>query len=186
MKKTTKIILKSVSMIIVFLVLVFALLVAGVQLFGLKVYTVLSPSMEPEYKTGAIIYVKQVEPSELKTGDVITYLVSDDTTVTHRIVGIEKEDGIIYFTTKGDANKSVDNGRVHMNNVLGKPIFKIPYLGYAASFVTTPPGMYLGIAGGIILTVFVFMIDFITGEEPDKNKKGEKKNEENEDSTAVH
>ncbi len=186
MKKKTKIILKSVSAAIVCLVVIFAILIAGVRILGLKVYTVLSPSMEPKYKTGAIIYVKSVEPSDLEVGDVITFLVSSETTVTHRIVDIENEDGILYFSTKGDANKSADNGRVHMDNVLGKPIFKISYLGYVANFVTTPPGMYLGIAVGIILTILVFMIDFITGEEPDKNKKGEKQNEENEDSTAVH
>ena len=186
MKKTTKIILKSISAIIVTLVVVFAVLVAGVRIFGLKVYTVLSPSMEPEYKTGAVIYVKSVDANKLKTGDVITFLVSDDTTVTHRIVGIENIDGVLYFQTKGDANKTVDNGKVHMDNVLGKPIFKISYLGYVASFVTTPPGMYLGIAAGIILTILVFMLDYITGDEPQKNKKGEKKNEKNEDSAALH
>ena len=101
-------------------------------------------------------------------------------------MGIEEKNGVLYFETKGDANKSADSGRVHMNNVQGKPIFKISYLGYAASFITKKPGIYLGIAIGIVLTMIVFAIDIITDEESDKNKKGEKRNEENEDSTAVH
>ncbi len=174
MNKKPKIILKSISATIVSLVVIFAVLIAGVQIFGIKVYTVLSPSMEPEYKTGAVIYVKKVDPKELEVGDVITFSSLNQTTVTHRIVGVEEKNGVLYFETKGDANKSADSGRVHMNNVLGKPIFKISYLGYAASFITKKPGIYLGIAIGIILTVLVFVIDFITGDEPDKNKKRRK------------
>ncbi len=179
MTNKLRIFLKSISVSIVSLVVLFAFLVAGVQIFGLKVYTILSPSMEPEYKTGAIIYVKSVDPKKLEVGDVITFLVSSDTTVTHRIVAIEEKNDVLYFNTKGDANKTADNGKVHMNNIMGKPIFKIPYLGYAASFITTQPGMYLGLAIGIILTIIVFMIDYITGEEPNKNKKRRKSNEKN-------
>ena len=178
MNKKIKIILKGISATIVSLVVIFAILVAGMQIFGLKVYTVLSPSMEPEYKTGAIIYVKKIDPKNLEIGDVITFSVSSNTTVTHRIVDIVEKNGVLYFQTKGDANKIADNGRVHMDNIRGKPIFKIPYLGYAASFITTQPGIYLGIAIGIVLTIIVFVIDFITGDEPDKNEKGEEKNEE--------
>ena len=163
---------------IVAIVLIFTILVAGVQLFGLGVYTVLSPSMEPEYKTGALLYVKKVDPQKLKVGDVITFMVSRETTVTHRIVEISREnDGQLYFKTKGDANKTADAGSVNQNNILGKPVFDIPYLGYVAGFITQPPGMYLGIAVGVILTILVFMLDYIAGDEPQKTQEGENENE---------
>ena len=165
MNEKLKMVLKACSSMIVALVLILAMLIAGVRLFGLKVYTVLSPSMEPEYKTGAVIYVKSIDPKKLEVGDVITFAISDETTVTHRIVEIiSGENGELYFKTKGDANNSADEGSVHQDNVLGKPIFKIPYLGYVATFVTQPPSMYLSVAIGLILTVFVFMIDYITSD----------------------
>lgn len=174
MNKKLKKVLKACSSLIVAIVLIFAILVAGVRVFGLKVYTVLSPSMEPEYKTGALIYVKGVDPEKLKAGDVITFAISDETTVTHRIVEVIRgDDGALYFRTKGDANNTEDSGSVHQDNVLGKPIFKIPYLGYMAAFVTQPPGMYLSVAIGLILTILVFMVDYITSDNTKKTgKKG--------------
>lgn len=177
MNEKLKKVLKACSSLIVALVLTFAMLIAGVRIFGLRVYTVLSPSMEPEYKTGALIYVKSVDPEELKVGDVITFMISDETTVTHRIVEVIREsDGSLHFRTKGDANPIDDGGSVHQDNVLGKPVFNIPYLGYAAKFVTQPPGMYLSVAIGLILTILVFMVDYITSDNTQKqNKKEEKK-----------
>lgn len=165
MNKKLKKVLKACSTLVVVLVLTFAMLVAGVRVFGLRVYTVLSPSMEPELKTGALIYVKEVDADELKVGDVITFMISRETTVTHRIIEILEDDsGTRYFRTKGDANPVEAGGSVHQNNVLGKPIFSIPYLGYAASFITKPPGMYLAVAVGLILTILVFMVDYITSD----------------------
>ncbi len=171
MNEKLKKVLKACSSMIVALVLIFAMLVAGVRVFGLKVYTVLSPSMEPEYKTGTLIYVKDVDPEKLKAGDVITFMISKETTVTHRIVEVISEsDGTLYFRTKGDANNTEDSGSVHQDNVLGKPIFKIPYLGYMAAFVTQPPGMYLSVAIGLILTILVFMIDYMTSDSTKETK----------------
>lgn len=167
--------LKIFSSSIVAIVVAFAILTSGVRLFGLKVYTVLSPSMEPKYKTGALIYVKDTAPEKLKVGDVITFMMSEETTVTHRIVGIEPDTaGTLYFRTKGDANKIEDGASVHQDNVLGKPIFNIPYLGYVASFVSHPPGIYLSVAIGLILTILVFMVDYITSEDTKKSNKSTK------------
>ncbi len=45
---------------------------AGVRLFGLTPYAVLSGSMEPEYPTGSLIYVRDVDPADVAVGDAIT------------------------------------------------------------------------------------------------------------------
>lgn len=176
MNEKLKKVLRACSTAVVAVVLLFAMLIAGVRVFGLQVYTVLSPSMEPEYKTGALIYVKDVDPETLEVGDVITFMLSKETTGTHRIVEIIREsDGTLYFKTKGDANEAVDGGSVHQDNVLGKPVFNIPYLGYVATFVTKPPGVYLSVAIGLILTILVFMVDYFTSDETKENKNKNKK-----------
>ena len=70
--------LKILSTIVLVLVLVFAMLIAGVRLFGLDLYVVLSGSMEPEYKTGSMVYVTDCDVNELGVGDVITFTLASD------------------------------------------------------------------------------------------------------------
>ena len=72
--------------VIMALVIVFAFLLVGVRIFGLTPYTVLSGSMEPNYHVGSLIYVKQVDPDDLKVDDPITYVIEGGTVVTHRII----------------------------------------------------------------------------------------------------
>ena len=52
-----------------------AVLLIGVRLLGVQAYSGLSGSMEPKDPVGSLIYVKAVDPYELKSGDVITFMV---------------------------------------------------------------------------------------------------------------
>ncbi len=63
MSKSVKTILKISSYGMIALLLLLVFLLAGVRLLGLEIYTVLSPSMEPNYPTGSLIYVKDVDPA---------------------------------------------------------------------------------------------------------------------------
>ena len=45
------------------------------------------------------------------------------------------EEPSYYFTTKGDANESIDGTPVYYKNVLGVPVFSLPYLGYLSSWL---------------------------------------------------
>mgnify|MGYP002733278848 CR=1 FL=1 len=68
-----------VTSILVSAAVVLAVLLAGVRLFGLQVFAVLSGSMEPTYHVGALVYVKEADAFELESGDVITFMVDEDT-----------------------------------------------------------------------------------------------------------
>lgn len=158
MQGKLKSIWNAASTIIVVLVVIFAVLLVGVRLFGIQVFSVISGSMEPEYHVGSLIYVKDVDPSEIKVGDVITYVLPNETPSTHRVIRIDTEKQRFY--TKGDANDTADGAPVHFKNLIGIPIFKIPYLGYAAYFIQHPPGMYIAVAAGAILLILVFLPAF--------------------------
>lgn len=161
-----------ISTVLVVIVVVVALLLVGARLFGLQVYAVLSGSMEPTYHVGSVIYVEPVDPSEIQVGDPITFVMNEELTVaTHRVVRIDAENSAFY--TKGDANDDPDAAPVHFNNLLGKPVFTIPYLGYISSYVQSPPGMYYAIAVGVLLLVLVFVPDML-GDEKKKSEKSEK------------
>lgn len=161
------------SKVIVVVLVSLTVMLVGVRIFGLHVFTVLSGSMEPVYPTGSLIYVKAVDPDELATGDVITYLIRDNTVVTHRIAGVvpdENDPSILRFRTKGDANNTEDMMLVHENNIIGSPVFCIPYIGYVANFIQNPPGTYITVAVASLLLMIMFIPDlFVREEEPEED-----------------
>lgn len=122
------------------LIVLFAGLVLSAKVMGGGCYAVLSGSMEPEYHVGSLLYVLPCDTEKLKTGDVITFAVSDDMTATHRIASVN-EGETLSFTTKGDANDTPDAESVDYRNVLGKPAFSIPLLGNLITFIKKPAGI---------------------------------------------
>lgn len=143
--------------ILVALILLLAIFLVVFRIFGYEIYTVMSGSMEPEYHVGSLIYVKSVDTNELKEGDVITFMADENNTiVTHRIAEIVNAQNGKRFRTKGDANDAPDAKEVHYKNVLGKPEFSIPLLGYLAFHIQRPPGLYIAIVVAIGLLFVVF------------------------------
>lgn len=152
---------KSISIAFVSLIVIMAILLVGTRLIGLTPYTVISGSMEPKFAVGSLIYVRSVETEKIQIGDPITFVMNKDLRVaTHRVVEITPEGN---FVTKGDANETIDGTSVHPNNVIGKPEFSIPYLGYLSVFLSSIQGrIVLGILGILILISMLV---------PEKDKK---------------
>lgn len=174
MSKTIKKIWNWISGILVGIAVLLAIALVGVRLVGLQPYVVLSGSMEPTYHVGSLIYVKAVDYKELEVGDPITYMISQDTVVTHRIIEIlvdEEDPNTIRYFTQGDANAVADGTSVHYKNIIGKPVFSIPYLGYVSNYIQNPPGMYVAIAAGAILILLVFLPDIFADDEKEKKKR---------------
>ena len=160
MPKKVKKIWDTVTTVLVIVVVVFAVFLMGSRLVGLQVFHVVSPSMEPNYSEGDLLYVKAVDPDSVKVGDPITFVLNEDLVVaTHRVVAIDSENR--QFTTKGDANKTEDAAPVHFNNLIGIPVFAIPLLGYVSAYIQSPPGMYVAIALGVVLLAAVFLPDLL-------------------------
>ncbi len=164
-------IFSAVTTVLVVLAVLLAVALVGVRVVGYTPYTILSGSMEPTYHVGSLIYVKQVDPADLKVGDPITFALDEDTIATHRIIEIvpdEEDPSVLRFATKGDANDVADGSLVHYKNIIGTPVFTVPYLGYVADYIQHPPGMYTAIAAGVILLLLVFIPDMF---DDDKKKK---------------
>lgn len=187
-------------MVLIFFVVVVILLV-GVKLVGIEPHIVLSGSMEPEIKTGSLVYVKKLTPAEamnLKEEQDVTYVVDKrGTKVTHRIyevVGpayvknqygefVLDENGekvvakdnngneIVMYTTYGINNGGTLDGEVGVgnlasSNVIGTPLFSIPYLGYLANFVQTSHGRIL--AFGFCFALIILSLFSGSGKEKKK------------------
>lgn len=149
-----------ISTVFVVLMVLFAVFLMGSRLLGYQCYTVISGSMEPAYSVGDLLYVKDVDPDNIKIGDPITFVLNEDLVVaTHRVIAVDSENQRFY--TKGDANEIEDAEPVHFNNVIGVPQFSIPKLGYLSDFIQHPPGSYITIGAGIVLILLVFVPDLL-------------------------
>jgi len=129
----------AVLIVIAGLVAISALNIPG----NYKLLVVQSGSMEPVIKMGSIVVVK---PSgEYKVGDIITAKepANPKESLTHRVTEIKERDGKTFYVTKGDANDSPDMEERPKENVLGKVIFSIPYLGYPVNFTKTRNGLII-------------------------------------------
>jgi len=161
-----------ISTILVALVVVLAVLFVGVRAVGLTPYVVLSGSMEPTYHVGSMIYVKEVDPVDIQVGDPITFRISDGMVATHRVIAVY-EDGS--FQTQGDANDAPDGAPVSPENLVGKPVFSIPYLGYLSDWITHPPGIYIAGTAAVVLIVLLFLPGILQKAEEADRRDAEKK-----------
>ena len=163
---TAKKLLQIISTILVALVVLLAVALVGVRLAGIRTFTVLSGSMEPTYHVGSLIYVKKVDPTTIRPGQVITFMLDENTVATHRVVEVvpdEDDPSTLRFRTKGDANDAEDGSLVHYKNVIGTPVFTIPKLGYAANYIQHPPGLYVAISAGAVLLLLTFLPGLLSG-----------------------
>lgn len=155
------------------IILIVLALLAGIliipKLMGYEEMAVLTGSMEPEYPVGSLIYVKETEPENLQVGDVITYKLSGDTVVTHRIVEIDTEAQTV--TTKGDANESNDGQPIPYASIVGKAEFKVPYLGFISMNIKTPKGI-IAICGILVVIILLtFIPEIFSKDEEEKTEK---------------
>lgn len=163
-----------VTTVLVIVVACFALALVVCRFSGIKLFSVLSGSMEPQYHVGSLIFVKKVDTDTLVEGDIITFVLQDEKIATHRIVGVA--DDHRYFRTQGDANEHPDANSVYYENIVGVPFFTIPKLGYIINFIQRPPGMYIAIAGCALLLLLVFLPDLLSSDdEPIVIKENDKK-----------
>lgn len=113
----------------------------GIQsYFGYQLRTVMSNSMEPTISTGSLAVLKEVDPDTIRNGDIVTFQGAAEEAFTHRIVNTIAGDDGLQFQTKGDHNETVDSSLVVSNDIEGKYLFSVPYLGDFMLIIDTPRG----------------------------------------------
>ena len=129
------------------------------DLFGYKMYIVRTDSMAAtDFKAGALILVKEVDPSTLKEGDIITFMSQNTDsfgeTITHKIRRLTRDaEGNAGFITYGTTTNTDDETVVTFPYVLGKYQTHIPHLGTFFNFLKTTPGYFI-----CIFTPFMLII----------------------------
>ena len=98
------------------------------NLFGYTFFEVATASMYPEIEVGDVVIVKKCTINDIDVGDVIEYQIETQS-IVHRVTKKEIEQNAFKITTKGDNNNSEDAKPVYEEQIIGKVIFKIKYLG---------------------------------------------------------
>jgi len=125
---------------------------------------------------GDLIIVQGVSADEINAapypdGDIIVFRRSNEL-IVHR--AIEKQttpEGRISFRTKGDGNSSPDLTPVSSDNVIGKVVLRIPWVGHIALLMHNSSGMYIIIVLIIILVIVEFVIPAFRGKEAKAEQK---------------
>lgn len=184
--KENKILRFSIGFIktIITLVLILMLAVILVQRFssnnfsigGIRVFTIISNSMLPDYEIGDILILKEEKPSNIVIGDNVTYIGKKgqvkDLVITHKVVDKREENNKYYFITKGTNNEIADP-EIEESQIYGKVIYKTVLLSMLCKVMLKPVGYYLlFMLVALVISYQIVSIIFNKDEEDDMN--GEK------------
>jgi signal peptidase len=121
--------------------IVLALIIAGFAFLyfspDYNMRLVRSESMVPAINMGDMI-ITGPPGDNIQPGTIITYHRGEEL-VTHRVVSVQGDTLI----AQGDAVEDPDPWPVSLSDIEGVYIFKIPYIGYIANFISTKLGWFL-------------------------------------------
>ena len=123
-------------------------------------------SMEPAIHLGAVTEVSQVQPADLRPGDIVTLKEANGVVVSHRITRVLQQPNGTFIETKGDADSAVDPVLTPVSDVTGRVDFSVPVLGYLVYLLTLPIGVLsvLGLALTLLFAIWL-LEDFEQDEE---------------------
>ena len=127
-------------------------------------FAVLSGSMEPDLPVGSMVFVRQVEPTDITVGDNATFYRSDQV--------YEIDPAAQMIGTQGIANKNADGSIMHdaeqtpFSSVIGTVSFCVPYLGFVNAYCTTMPGLLVVVAVLALLAAASIVLDRMVPDEP--------------------
>jgi len=138
------------------------------DIFGYKMYIVNTDSMAAtDFDAGSLIFVKEVDASTLKEGDIISFISQDPDsfgeTITHKIRRLTKDaEGNSGFVTYGTTTDHDDDTVVTYPYVLGKYEGHIAHLGTFFNFLKTTQGYFVCIFIPFMLIILYEGIRFVS------------------------
>jgi signal peptidase len=154
------------------------------SLLGFQRYILTGGSMQGTYDKGSVVFEKVVPTSKLRVGDVITYIPPASSgvsnLVTHRIVSAEAGPKGVVYTTKGDANPSIDPWTFTLDRADQAVVqFHVPHVGWVLLYLADPSHrkLLVGIPAAAVALVSIL--------EAFRNARREKRSSERRDAGPV-
>lgn len=171
-----------VNVLLVLIVLVCIGIYCATNYMGYSMYVVLSGSMEPTICVDDLVVIKTVNIEDVKENDIITY-TENNSYVTHRVVGISKENGIS-LTMQGDNNNTIDKTKVTKDNIEGIYVTHITGGGNIFYFVHSPLGTTILISVPVALIAIWCLFTFVFKDKDDDNSDDTDSNNDTEDTNT--
>jgi signal peptidase len=140
-----------------------------------------SHPFERTLHVGDLIIVQGVPPESIHAapypdGDIIVFhseaFYGGGELIVHRAIAKTVDtNGQIFFTTKGDGNSREDSTPVREDQVVGRVIMRVPWLGHLALLVHDSSGMLIIVSLIIILIIVEFIFPMFTKKEPEAEPK---------------
>ena len=139
-------------------------------LFGFRGYITLSGGMAPVIQKGSFLITRRVNPDAIQAGDIITYK-EDSEIQTNRVVEIINDNGPISFITKGDANEGANSRAVPADNVIGRFVYAVRFIGGAMLALRNPAVMSFCVSGAALTIIAADMINTKVKKQRPRGKK---------------
>lgn len=120
------------------------------DIFGFRLYQIMSGSMEPTIHVGDAVVTKEVP--ELNVGDILAYENGQAITV-HRVIKVYTEGDKRMYEAQGDNNNAPDQGLIMPEQVKGKVVFTVKKAGEGINLLRKYGIIILIFAVGIIVIV---------------------------------
>ena len=144
--KVTKIIAYIIICLLLFVIIVQRFSNNSLSVGGIRIFTVVSGSMVPEYNIGDILVSKRADAEDIDVGDNITYVGEKGSLngliITHKVIKKEIRENETYFITKGTAN-SISDPEINYSQVYGKVLYKSALLSIFGKMLNNKLVYYL-------------------------------------------
>lgn len=136
---------------------------------GIRVFTIITGSMIPEYEVGDMIIAVETNPEQINVGDNVVYkgLVDDfnGKIVTHKVISKEKVGNDYEFVTKG-VNNSLEDPKIKDEQIIGKVVYKTFILSFISKLINNPAAFFF-----VVFIPFVALVFFEIVEICEERKK---------------
>lgn len=143
-------------------------------IFGYRVFTVATGSMEPLYMVNDVILVEEVNISTLKVGDDVAYVGAASENkgiiITHRIIEIKKNDkGEDLYILQG-INNDYEDPAIYGHQILGEVRGKVFVINTINHIVKNIYGFFFLVFFPLVLVIFLEIADTIIEIKVEKNE----------------
>jgi len=143
------------------------------DVFGFRTFFVLSNSMEPVINVNDLIITTSIDEEDIEVGDIVSFKVylpsiKERAVVTHYIGDIQQIGETTIYQTQGefqeegvyDSWEDESGNRIYITyeDIEGKYIFKIPYVGHIQDIVSNRTFVTMVIVNiGVVYIIYHFI-----------------------------
>lgn len=103
------------------------------------------------FNTGDIMILVGADSENIEVGDIIVFRTNRPDPIIHRVIEKNINDNQVSYRTKGDHNlmsydtAALDESNISDENIIGKAVFRVPWLGYVKIIFFNIISFFIGI-----------------------------------------